>query len=150
MGTVYLAHDTQLDRQVALKIPRARTEDDEKVRARFRARFFREAQAAAALHHPNICPVHDVGAIDGVQYLTMAYIEGQPLSQYLESRGPLPEPEAALLVHKLALALAVAHGRGIVHRDLKPSNMMLNAQGDPVIMDFGLARRDSSDQARLT
>jgi serine/threonine protein kinase len=146
MGAVYLAHDTQLDRQVALKVPHfSRTDGPEIVE-----RFYREARAAAALNHANICPVYEVGAIDGVQYLTMAYVEGQLLSDLVSPERPLGQREAAQIVARLAAAIAVAHHRGIVHRDLKPSNVMCTPSSEPVIMDFGLARRADAQDAQLT
>jgi serine/threonine protein kinase len=147
MGTVYLAHDTQLDRQVALKIPQFSATDGPSVMER----FFREARAAATLHHANICPVHDVGEINGTQYLTMAYIEGRPLAQLIRpNMKPLTPRQAATLIRKLALALDEAHSRKVIHRDLKPSNVMLTKRGEPVIMDFGLARRGGAKDAPLT
>jgi serine/threonine protein kinase len=109
-----------------------------------------EARAAATLHHPNICPVHEVGVHDGVPYLTMDFVEGQPLADLLAGGKPVPQRQAAALVRKLALALQEAHAKGVVHRDLKPSNVMINQRKEPVIMDFGLARRDSAGEARLT
>lgn len=136
MGEVYLAHDTDLDRLVALKVPRF----DPDQQAELLERFRREAKAAAGLHHPNICPVYDVGALDGIHYLTMAYVEGETLAQRL-ARGPVAPWQAAEWVRTLALALSEAHAKGIVHRDLKPSNVMLDRRGAPVVMDFGLARR---------
>jgi serine/threonine protein kinase len=146
MGSVYLAHDTQLDRPVALKVPHFQPEDGPQVRER----FFREARAAATLAHPNLCPVHDVGEINGTPYLTMAYIEGQPLSHLLRDGQPWPQRLAAKVVRKLALALQEAHARGVIHRDLKPANIMINARKEPVIMDFGLAHRAGPDNPRLT
>jgi predicted Ser/Thr protein kinase len=146
MGAVYLAHDPQLDRLVALKIPSfSAGESDE-----LAARFLREARAAATLNHPGICPVYDVGQIDGVMYLTMAFIEGQPLSSLVAGGQPLPPEMAVRLMRELALALQEAHEHGIVHRDLKPANVMLNRKRQPVIMDFGLARRGAADETRLT
>jgi serine/threonine protein kinase len=146
MGTVYLAQDSQLDRRVALKVPHFSPDDGPDVKER----FFREARAAATIEHPNICPVYDVGEMNGIHYLTMAYIEGRSLADLLRSGKPLPERQVAVLVRKLALALAEAHGRGIVHRDLKPSNIMINQRGEPVIMDFGLARQLNQEDSRLT
>jgi serine/threonine protein kinase len=143
MGTVYLAHDTQLDRQVALKIPQLGSG------AQVLARFYAEARAAAALHHPNICPIHDVGEHDGLPYLTMAYIEGKPLDELVRAR-PLQPRQSVVLVRKLALALAEAHKHNVIHRDLKPGNIMLDRRGEPVIMDFGLARRLQSGDPRMT
>ncbi len=143
MATVYLAHDDPLDRQVALKVPHFGPEDETALR-----RFQREAKAAATLTHPNLCNVYDVGTIDGIHYLTMPLIEGRPLSAVI--RPDMPELEAVDLVRRLALALEFAHQKGIIHRDLKPSNIMLNEKGEPVVMDFGLARRANRDDARLT
>lgn len=146
MGTVYLAEDSQLNRQVALKVPRFAPEDGPDVLAR----FYREARAAATIEHPNICPVHDVGEIDGINYLTMMYVDGKPLSEFVRSQGPLPERQIALVVRKLALALQEAHRKGVVHRDLKPANVMVNRRSEPVIMDFGLARNVNQQDSRLT
>jgi predicted Ser/Thr protein kinase len=112
-------------------------------------RFYREARAAATLSHPNICPVHDVGTQDGIHYVSMAYIEGKPLSDLITGEKGLPQKEVAAVVRKLALAMQEAHAKGIVHRDLKPANIMINQRSQPVIMDFGLARRAQED-ARLT
>jgi serine/threonine protein kinase len=143
MGAVYLARDGQLDRLVALKVPHFSPDD-----ATALERFHREAKVAATLTHPNLCPVYDVGALDGVHYLTMPFIEGRPLSALV--RPGMPEAEAADLVRRLALALEAAHQKGVIHRDLKPGNVMLNEHGDPVVMDFGLARRANRDDVRLT
>jgi predicted Ser/Thr protein kinase len=147
MGMVYLAQDSQLDRLVALKAPHFTEAEGPHVRER----FLREARAAAGLRHANICPVYDVGELDGIPYLTMAYIEGRTLAEMLRGDWkPLPPPRAAALVHKLALALTEAHSHQVIHRDLKPGNIMLTADGEPVLMDFGLARRDDSGDIRLT
>jgi predicted Ser/Thr protein kinase len=146
MGSVYLAHDTQLDRRVALKIPHFTSQDGPQVRER----FFREARAAAMLHHPNLCPVYDVGEHAGTHYLTMAFIEGRPLSALIGGPKLLPPRQVAALVRKLALALAEAHRHQVIHRDLKPSNVMLGPRGEPVVMDFGLARRGGGADSRLT
>ena len=146
MGSVYLAHDTQLDRQVALKVPHFRPEEGPEMVER----FYREARAAAALEHPNLCPVHDVGEIDGIPYLTMAYIDGQALSEFIDPEKPLPQRQVAAAVRKLAVALQEAHAHGVVHRDLKPANVMINKRRQPVIMDFGLARQVKRGEARLT
>jgi serine/threonine protein kinase len=146
MGAVYLADDTQLERQVALKIPKFTDDGDDELAQR----FYREARAAAMLRHSNLCPVYDAGEIDGVRYLSMAYIEGRPLSEVLTHEGPLSNASAATFVLKLARALAAAHARGVIHRDLKPSNIMIDAHDEPIIMDFGLARRINKEDSRLT
>jgi serine/threonine protein kinase/class 3 adenylate cyclase len=135
MGSVYLAHDPHLDRDIALKIPHFGAEQGETME-----RFLREARAAGRLQHPNICTVHEVGEADGVHYLCMAYIEGEPLSMRTKDYAARPAGEAAALVRTLALALEEAHAQGVIHRDLKPSNIMMNRRGEPVVMDFGLAR----------
>src|SRR5262249_3340722 len=114
-------------------------------------RFYREARTAARLQHANICPIYDVGAVDGIYFLTMAYIVGKPISGLLTNQQrPLPE-QAARLIRGLADGLEEAHQHGIIHRDLKPSNVMLNRHDDPIVLDFGLARQmNSLDDARLT
>ncbi len=146
MGSVYLAHDTELDRKVALKVPHFTEAEGKNVRDR----FYREARSAATLHHANICPVYDVGEMDGTLYLTMAYIEGESLSRFVDPNKPLTQRQVATLVRKLALALQEAHSRGVIHRDLKPSNVMISKRGEPVVMDFGLARRTTKGEVRLT
>jgi len=147
MGSVYLAEDTNIERLVALKIPHF-TEDST---GEQKERFFREAHAAGNLRHPNICPIHDFGQIDGKHFITMAYIEGHPLSAFIRPGKPHTERQIMVLVRKLALALQEAHDHGIVHRDLKPANIMVDKQSEPIIMDFGLAQhRRREDNIRLT
>ena len=146
MGTVFLAHDEQLDRKVALKIPKLSTQD----RSDARERFLQEARLAAKLHHRNICPVYDIGEFGGHPYLAMAYIEGRELTQFINSKKRQPETVVATVIRKLALALREAHANGILHRDLKPDNVMIDLQHEPVVMDFGLARMIVQDDARMT
>ena len=146
MGSVFLARDTQLDRDVALKVPRLTADPT----GTLVERFNREARAAATLNHPNICPIFDVGQVDGVHFIAMAYVEGKPLTAYIESGKQQPERQVALVVRKVALALQEAHGRGIVHRDLKPANIMIDRRGEPIVMDFGLACRVDDGSTRLT
>jgi len=145
MGAVYLAHDTVLDRPVALKIPR-RTGDYTGATAR----FHREAQAPSALRHPNICPIYDVGEIDGTPFLSMAFVRGEPLSARVGRDRPLDPDEAARIVRTVALAMQYAHDQGIIHRDLKRANIVLDDRGEPVVMDFGLVRRAAAVGPHLT
>ncbi len=146
MGAVYLAHDTQLDRPVALKIPKFAQEDDQDLLER----FYREARAVATLHHPNICPVYDAGEIEGQVFLSMAFIKGRPLSDFIKAKKKQGERSVAKLVMKLAHALQEAHEIGVVHRDLKPANIMVGKKGEPVVMDFGLARKIDSNETQIT
>jgi serine/threonine protein kinase len=142
MGSVYLAYDSNLQRHVALKTPTLGGPQSV-------GRFVREARAAAGLRNPHLCPVYDVGQIGGVHYLTMAFIDGRPLSRAI-AEGRLGDGRAvAGLTRKIARGLQKAHEQGVIHRDLKPDNIMLDADGEPVVMDFGLARRVDED-VRLT
>lgn len=147
MGSVYLAEDTSLQRKCALKMPHFEGKRDQEILER----FYREAQAAARVNHPNICPVYDVGEIEGVHYISMAYIEGRPLTDYVSPSKPGRQRATVQLIHKLAVALAQAHQQQIVHRDLKPANIMIKENRQPVVMDFGLAcSLETSDQSRVT
>lgn len=136
-GTVYRAYDKQLDREVAVKIPRrGALESPDQIN-----RFLREARSGGKLSHPNICPIHDVGQFQGNHFIVMGFIEGTPLSQVIAPEKPIDPKTAARILLKLTAALAEAHDRGIVHRDLKPSNIMMDEKRrEPVILDFGLAR----------
>lgn len=147
MGSVYLAKDNELQRQVALKFPRHSLDSDTDLAAR----FHREARSAAALHHRNLCPVLDVGQHDGTRYLSMAFIDGSRLDESIRKGALLDPDSAAEIIAKIARAVEVAHRHGIVHRDLKPSNVMIDAEGEPVVMDFGLAlHTDEVGPSRLT
>jgi serine/threonine protein kinase len=146
MGSVFLAHDSQLNRDVALKIPRMERD----VSGEMSQRLHREARAAATLSHPNICPIYDVIEQSGTCFIAMGYVAGKPLSAYLGKKVQ-SEREVAKVVRKLALALEEAHAQGIVHRDLKPSNIMIDKRGEPIVMDFGVACFfDAQTQTRLT
>ena len=147
MGEVYLAHDSQLDRRIALKIPKFGKETNPKLVER----FYREARSAATLSHPNLCPVFDVGEIDGRHYIAMAYVQGQTLAAYINPDKPLAQKSAALILRKVALAMQEAHQSGIIHRDLKPANIMIDQRNEPIVMDFGLAcPQDHGNDSRLT
>ena len=147
-GRVWRAFDPQLGREVALKMPLAETLRS----AADRERFLREARAAAAIRHPNVCQIHEVGEDNGVPYIVMTLVPGQSLAAVLQARkGPLPARQTALIVRKIALALDAAHAKGIVHRDLKPANIMYDRERkDIVVMDFGLARAPRPADAQAT
>jgi serine/threonine protein kinase/lipoprotein NlpI len=135
MGVVYKAEDTKLKRTVALKfLPPELTHVPD-----VRERFTREAQAAAALDHPNICTVHEFDEAEDKTFISMAYVEGQSLRKKLES-GPLELDEALRIATQVAEGLKEAHTKGVVHRDIKSANIMIDARGLVKVMDFGLAR----------
>lgn len=135
MGEVYLARDTVLERNVALKFLPDELETD----ARMRERFLREAKSAAALDHPFICKIYETGTYQGKYYIAMEYIEGETLRDRME-RERVPLKEAIRITLEIGEALENAHRAGIVHRDLKPANIILSAQGHTKVMDFGLAK----------
>lgn len=145
MATVYLAEDTILHRQVAVKVPLSEVQRSEAMLAR----FLREARSAAQLSHPHICQIYEAREIDGRHYIGMEFVDGKPLSAATRGK-PVKERQAASLVRKIALAVSAAHAKGLIHRDLKPSNVMLTAKGEPKVTDFGLAKGLTSDAARIT
>ena len=138
MGVVYRAEDRKLHREVALKVLRADLETDPERRRRFE----REARAAAAVSHPNIATVYEVGESQGRIFIAMELVGGPSLRSVL-ANGALPLPEALRIARQIASGLAKAHAKGIVHRDLKPDNVMLDADGQVKILDFGLARESA-------
>jgi len=138
MGEVYLAHDTSLNRKVAIKLLPESVQRDPIAKAR----FLREARAAAALDHPFICKIYEAGETDGTAYIVMEYVEGQSFKDKLaESQAALPLPQVLKVALEIVDALEAAHDKGIVHRDLKPANLMCTKQGHVKVMDFGLAKQ---------
>jgi tRNA A-37 threonylcarbamoyl transferase component Bud32 len=138
-GSVWKALDTQLDRTVAVKIPRFDHRDAEHAEL-----FLREARAAAQVRHPHIVAVHEVGRDDGTLYIVSDFIQGITLADRLTA-GPLTPREAGELLARASEALHHAHEAGVIHRDLKPQNIMLDADGRPYLMDFGLAKREAGE-----
>jgi serine/threonine protein kinase len=137
---VYKARQSKLNRIVAFKmILSGELASQEAI-----SRFFTEAQAAATLDHPGIVPVYEIGEHEGKHYFTMGYIEGKSLAEKV-NQGPLPPKEAAEMTRKIAEAIAYAHNKGVIHRDLKPANVLLDANGEPKVSDFGLARKIEQD-----
>lgn len=143
-GTVHLAHDPHLDRQVAIKVaktgvlPQKRDID----------RFLREARAAAQLRHPHIVPVYEFGQVEGTNYICYQFIRGRTLKHLIAAEKKLTPTVAATIASQLARALHYAHQEGIVHRDMKPDNVLMDEHDAPHIADFGLARREESGDAR--
>ncbi len=135
MATVYRAYDPSFEREVAIKmLPRELLHDPQ-----FKERFKREIKTIAALEHPAIVPVYDVGEEDGVPYFVMRYMTGGSLTQSIE-RGKFSLEDAARIIERVSSALAYAHKNGLVHRDLKPDNILFDNNGDPFISDFGVAK----------
>ena len=141
MGAVYQAEDTRLGREVALKFINAGVSD----RDHAHARFLREARAVAALDHPNICTIFEIGEDNGHTYLAMAIVDGPSLSRLLRN-GRLPVRKSIEIAAQVAAGLAEAHRKGIVHRDIKPGNILLNSRGVVKIVDFGLAALGGEDR----
>src|SRR5436190_5511738 len=143
MGEVYKAQDTRLNRTVAIKV----LPQEISAKPEAKARLEREAQVIAALNHPHICTLYDVGEQDGTNFLVMELLEGETLAQRLE-RGPLPIDQELRFAIEIADALDKAHRHGIVHRDLKPSNVMITKSGVK-LLDFGLAKLRRADGAPI-
>ena len=138
-GDVWKARDTELDRTVAVKVPRMVGFDDATLQL-----FLREARASAQLRHPHIVPVHEVGREDTTAFIVSDFVEGVTLKDVIHHRRPEPRAAAELCV-TVADALQHAHDAGVVHRDLKPGNIMVDGSGRPYLMDFGLAKRDAGE-----
>jgi len=137
MGEVYRARDTRLERAIAVKVlPESVAKDAERLR-----RFEQEAKAVAALNHPNILSVHDIGEESGIRYIVTELLDGQTLREKLRN-GPLPSRRAIEYGLQIAQGLAAAHEKGVIHRDLKPANLFVNRDGRVKILDFGLAKQN--------
>ena len=156
-GTVFLATDQRLGREVALKVLTVEVGSIPSARLQ---RFRREAEAASKLDHPNICAVHDAGELDGRPFIAMRYVEGETLARRIERAqearasgqaagdpiGKKGITDTIVLIEKVARALHYSHERGLIHRDIKPGNVMVTADGEPVVLDFGLARDELADE----
>ena len=142
MGQVYLAADTRLDRQVAIKVLSEELAGESSAMER----FLREAKLASSLSHPNITHIYEIGETGGVPYLVMEYVEGEPLSSRI-ARGAMAASEAAGIGAQVAEALDAAHAKSIVHRYIKPANIMIGARGHVKVLDFGLAKLQSKPRA---
>ena len=146
MANVYLAYDSILDRNVAIKVLRGDLSNDEK----FVRRFQREALSASSLAHPNIVEVYDVGEDNGIYYIVMEYIDGKTIKQLLKKRGNLTLSEAIDIMLQLTDGMAHAHDSYIIHRDLKPQNVMIKDDGSIKITDFGIAMAINATQLTQT
>jgi serine/threonine-protein kinase len=144
MADVYLAHDTHLNREVAIKILYKRYSSDEE----FVARFRQEAQSAAGLNHPNIVSIYDRGESDGSYYIAMEYLKGKSLKELITEQGMLPPAQALDISEQILQALQFAHEHDVVHRDIKPANIVINGSGQVKVTDFGIARAGTA--AKMT
>jgi serine/threonine protein kinase len=147
MATVFIAHDTVLDRTVAIKLLQHRRDETGVIQERFE----REARAEAKIVHPNVVSVHDIGeSDDGRPFIVMDYVDGPSLQEIVAAEAPLSSERVAAIGMGIARALAAAHAAGIVHRDVKPANVIVDGDGIPHLMDFGLARELHGEDPDLT
>jgi serine/threonine-protein kinase len=149
MGAIYLGRDPNVDRPVAIKTLALSKEFEGPDLEEARARFFREAQMAGRLEHPDIVAILDSGEQDGLAFIAMEYVDGEDLSKHAQPGTLLPLRDLVPVMARVAEALSYAHTRGVTHRDVKPANIMINAQAGVVkIMDFGVARLSDSSRTR--
>jgi serine/threonine protein kinase len=135
MGEVYLARDTQLDREVALKILTAEAaRDPQRLH-----RFLQEARAASSLSHPNVAHIYEIGEANGAHFIAMEYVKREPLDRKISGRS-MPVSESLDIAVQITDALDEAHAKGITHRDIKSSNIMITSRGRVKVLDFGLAK----------
>ena len=145
MGEVYQAHDTNLERDVAIKVlPEAFAHDPERL-----SRFQREAKMLAALNHPNIATIYGLEQSNGTSYLVMELVAGETLADRVKREGALPIEEALTICKQIAEALEAAHEKGIIHRDLKPANVKVTPDGKVKVLDFGLAKAFAGDESGI-
>ncbi|MBI1851076.1 MAG: serine/threonine protein kinase [Planctomycetes bacterium] len=147
MGIIYEAHDEALDREVALKVMRPTAGAEGLVEQEHR--FLREARSLAKVVHPNVTPIYSYGVQRGLRYIACQIVRGENLSDRLARTGPLGTREALEIARSIASALEAIHRLGLVHRDIKTSNIMIDENGQPKVVDFGLAR-ETTDDARIT
>jgi eukaryotic-like serine/threonine-protein kinase len=147
MGAVYHAWDAELQVSVAIKIIRPEIMADSRTAAEVERRFKRELLLARQVTHKNVVRIHDLGEIDGIKYITMPFVDGIDLATLLKHQNKLPVPTVVRLARAVVSGLVAAHTAGVVHRDLKPANIMIGADGDAVIMDFGIARSSGTGGA---
>jgi len=140
MGAVYQAWDAELSVAVAVKVIRPEIAADPKVARDIELRFKRELLLARQVTHKNVVRIHDLGEIEGIKYITMPFLEGSDLATILQKETKLPVQRALRIARGIISGLVAAHGAGVVHRDLKPANIMIGADEEPTIMDFGIAR----------
>ena len=140
MGAVYQAWDEELEVVVALKVIRPEAMRDPLAEQEIERRFKRELLLARQVTHKNVVRIHDLGELKGIKYITMSYVSGTDLATLVKNEGRLPVPKALRIISSVVSGLVAAHTAGVVHRDLKPANIMIDKDGEALIMDFGIAR----------
>ena len=146
MGSVYKAYDRELDRHIAIKVIRPNLVADASTVQRFK----QELLLGSKVSHKHILRIHDLGDVEGLKFISMAYVDGEDLHTVLRREGRLPLPRAIGIARQMAQALAAAHAEGVIHRDLKPHNILIDKSGTAYISDFGLAKSLLSSDAAMT